>query len=894
MMPSLFRRALPVAAIVLVGTTAALRAEDYAMLTYAGTPNVSGSADGSPGSFRNPYGIAVDAERNLYLSDTLSNTIRKISPAREVTTLAGSVELAGATDGSGSAARFNFPVGIAADAAGNIYVADAKNFTIRKITPAGVVSTYAGASFQIGSSDGPAASARFFLPYGVAADAAGNLYIADGGNQLIRKITAAGIVSTLAGAAMQAGFVDGAGGAARFNTPWGITVDQGGALYVADSGNNAIRKLTSAGVVTTLAGNSGVGGTQDGVGASARFNQPRGLSVNAAGNVFVADYGNQVIRFITPGGVVSTIAGLAGIIGDADSVGPASRFYDPTDVVADGSTVYVVDSSNNLIRKGVPASTATLPAISNQPVDQVVSMGQAVTFRVVASGSALTYRWIKNGAFVTGATGATLTIASAQESDIAVYSVRITGAGGAIDSTMASLSVFPVGTGPIAITGRPLSLAVSAGQSATFSVVATGSGLTYQWLKNGAAIPGATGASYAIASAQAADDGTYTVRLTSGSATETASAKLVVGAGGGASITLTTQPASQTVKAGQGVSLAVVATGSTALSYQWFKNDIAIAGATNAGFAIGTAQVSDAGNYTVRVSGGGLNVLSSTATLTVTPVVTGPTARLVNLSILTDVATAGDSFTMGYVVGGAGTSGAKPVLIRAAGPSLAPLGVTGFLADPKLELFAGSTRTGENDNWGGTSALTAAFSAVGAFAYINNTSLDAAALVSISAGDNSVRVSASGAGTGTVIAELYDSTPIAGATATTPRLVNVSVLKHLGTGLTAGFVIDGTGAKTVLIRAIGPTIGATFNVPGVVADPQLTLFSGQTSIGSNDNWGGTAALTAAFGQVGAFVLPAASRDAALLATLQPGNYTVQVSGVAGTTGVGLVEVYEVP
>ena len=125
--------------------------------------------------------------------------------------------------------------------------------------------------------------------------------------------------------------------------------------------------------------------------------------------------------------------------------------------------------------------------------------------------------------------------------------------------------------------------------------------------------------------------------------------------------------------------------------------------------------------------------------------------------------------------------------------------------------------------------------------------------------------------------------------------MNVSVLKHLGTGLTVGFVIGGLEAKTVLIRAVGPTLGgAPFNVPGVVADPQLTLFSGQTSIGTNNNWGGTAALTAAFSQVGAFALPATSLDAALVATLLPGNYTVQVSGVGGTTGVAIVEVYEVP
>jgi hypothetical protein len=276
--------------------------------------------------------------------------------------------------------------------------------------------------------------------------------------------------------------------------------------------------------------------------------------------------------------------------------------------------------------------------------------------------------------------------------------------------------------------------------------------------------------------------------------------------------------------------------------------------------------------------------------------VSGPSARLVNLSVLTNVTSAGN-FTMGYVVGGAGTSGSKPILIRAAGPTLgaAPFNISGTLGDPRLELFAGTTKTTENDNWGGTSALNTAFASVGAFAYVNATSLDAAVFTQIAPGDNSVRVSATGAGAGTVIAELYDSTPFTNLTPTSSRLVNVSVLKSLGTGLTIGFVIDGSGSKKVLIRAVGPTIGtAPFSVSGVVADPQLTLFSGQSSIGSNDNWAGTAELTAAFAQVGAFTLPATSRDAALLAMLQPGNYTVQVSGVGGTTGVAIVEVYEVP
>jgi hypothetical protein len=274
----------------------------------------------------------------------------------------------------------------------------------------------------------------------------------------------------------------------------------------------------------------------------------------------------------------------------------------------------------------------------------------------------------------------------------------------------------------------------------------------------------------------------------------------------------------------------------------------------------------------------------------------GPTdnsGRLINLSVLTGIASAGDSFTLGYVVGGL-NGGAKPLVIRAAGPSLGALGVPNTLGDPRLELFASETKTGENDNWGGSTAVRDAMAAVGAFAYTGPTSLDATAATSITTRDNSVKVSAAGGGTGTVIAEIYDATPRNNFTSSTPRLVNVSVLKHIGSGLTAGFVIDG-GAKTVLVRAIGPTLASLFNIGTAVSDPQLTLFGPNSSrIDGNDNWGGTAALNTAFGAVGAFSLATGSRDAAIVATLQPGNYTVEVTGVNGATGTALVEIYDVP
>jgi hypothetical protein len=182
-----------------------------------------------------------------------------------------------------------------------------------------------------------------------------------------------------------------------------------------------------------------------------------------------------------------------------------------------------------------------------------------------------------------------------------------------------------------------------------------------------------------------------------------------------------------------------------------------------------------------------------------------------------------------------------------------------------------------------------------AFALADPASRDAALLETLPGGVSSVRISASGAGSGTVLAEIYEIPPTSGVTLATPRLVNVSVLKTLGSGLVIGFVVTGPGPRTVLIRAVGPTLAAApFNLSGTAADPQLALYSGATRTSENNDWGATAALTTAFSQAGAFMLPAGSRDAALIATLLPGNYSVQVTSVGATSGSALVELYEMP
>ena len=225
-----------------------------------------------------------------------------------VSTLAGGEE-EGFADGKDRVARFNEPTGIAMDAAGNLYVADGENHRIRKVTPAGVVSTLAGG--KKGFADGEGSAARFNIPYDIVIDTAGNLYVADGENHRIRKVTPEGVVSTLAGSGStgceSGGFADGEGNSARFHHPCGIAMDAAGNLYVADTYNNRIRKVTPEGVVSTLAGSKR--GFADGEGSAARFYVPSGIAIDAAGNLYVADEGNHRIRKVTPGGVVSTLAG---------------------------------------------------------------------------------------------------------------------------------------------------------------------------------------------------------------------------------------------------------------------------------------------------------------------------------------------------------------------------------------------------------------------------------------------------------------------------------------------------------------------------------------------------------------------------------------------------------
>jgi len=318
---------------------------DTVVSTFAG--NSSGYLDGSGtnASFRLPKGVAVDSSGNVYISDYINNRIRKITSGGLVTTLAGNGTAAFA-DGLGTNASFNEPLGIAVDSSGNVYVGDALNRRIRKITPGGLVSTLAG-SGAIGSADGLGTNATFNGPTSLVVDSLGNVYVADTSNNRIRKITPGGLVSTLAGSGSYT-FGDGTGAGASFASPDGVGLDSSGNLYVADQGNNRIRKIAPDGVVSTLAG-SGSASSSDGNGTNASFDGPRGLVVDSSGNVYIGQE-NHIIRKITSLGIVSTLAGSSQ--GSSDGIGTNATFNRPIGLGIDSTgNIYITDLGNNRVRK---------------------------------------------------------------------------------------------------------------------------------------------------------------------------------------------------------------------------------------------------------------------------------------------------------------------------------------------------------------------------------------------------------------------------------------------------------------------------------------------------------------------------------------------------------------
>jgi sugar lactone lactonase YvrE len=348
---------------------------------FAGSAS-GGASDGTgtAARFLGPQGIGADRAGNLYVADSKNHTIRKITPDGVVTTLAGTPGLAGTADGVGAAARFSSPDSVAVDGAGNVYVADSREGTVRKIAPGGVVTTLAGTPGVSGSADDTGAAAALRFPEALASDGGGNVYVADSGSHAIRKITPDGVVTTLAGATGVSGNVDGKGTAARFSRFGGAATDNAGNIYVTDL--NAIRKITPNGVVTTLAPGAGTPGRADGTGVEARIWAPKGVATDGAGNLYVTDVVAHAILKITADGAVRSLAGSYSKTGSVDGIGSMAGFVYPGAVATDwAGNVYVTDYYTNNVRKITQDGAVTTLAGAAQArgyADHTLAAGRAL------------------------------------------------------------------------------------------------------------------------------------------------------------------------------------------------------------------------------------------------------------------------------------------------------------------------------------------------------------------------------------------------------------------------------------------------------------------------------------------------------------------------------------
>jgi hypothetical protein len=506
---------------------------DWVVLTWAGSPSAS-FADGAGNNarFSGPGAVALSSSGTAYVADSLNSTVRLLAPGGGVSTLAGTPGVPGSGDGTGAGAGFYAPQGVALDSAGNVYVADSLNATIRKITPGGSVSTLAGSAGKYGPDDGTGSSARFYQPTGLAVDSLGDLYVSDSGNQTIRKLTPDGAVSTLAGSVGNAGCADGTNTNARFNGPAGIAVQSTGNVYVSDFYNHTIRKVTPSGAVSTIAGLAGVWGSADGTNSAARFFEPADVAVDGSGALYVVDSGNHTVRKLTPSGtnwVVTTVAGLAGVSGSTGGLGGDARFTYPMGIAVNtAGLLCVADTGNNSVCLGAFVAGAA-PTILLQPQSQSVSLGGTVTFSAPATGSLpLSYQWFLNSTPIPDATDSTFTRANVQAGDFGTYSAFIANTLGSVTSSNAVLTMAV----PPLITTQPQSQSVMAGQSVSFNVIASGTPeFHYQWRRNDVDIPGANATSYTIAGAWPTNAGYYSVVVTNSAGVAVSSEALLTVAG---------------------------------------------------------------------------------------------------------------------------------------------------------------------------------------------------------------------------------------------------------------------------------------------------------------------------------------------------------------------------
>ncbi len=482
----------------------------------AGQPGISGSNNGtgSAARFNSPKGVALDSSGNITVADSANHEIRKVTPAGVVTTLAGN-GTAGSLDGTGTGAQFSSPGGVTVDLSGNVYVADTNNHTIRKVTAVGVVTTMAGNSTTSGSADGTGTAAQFYHPGGVALDASGNIYVADSGNHAIRRVSPLGVVTTIAGNGSP-GTADGTGTGAQFNNPTGIAVDSSGNFIIADTGSHTIRQMTPGGVVTTIAGLAWFSCSQDG--ANPLFNRPQGETTDAAGNIYVADTSNHTLRKISVSGQTTTIGGSALVPGSAEGT-TLARFNQPVGIAVDAYGNLRVSDANHRISLG----TATLEITTASPLASGTA-GTTYNATFAAMGGKLAYTWsLASGALPSGLTlnATTGKLAGTPTfGKTSNFTVRVTGSD--LGSATKSFRLTVVDPAAPAITSAS-SATGYAGEAFTYKITAS-NGPILSYAATG--LPTGLSSTNGTISGNATQNGTFPVTLSATNAAATGSKTL--------------------------------------------------------------------------------------------------------------------------------------------------------------------------------------------------------------------------------------------------------------------------------------------------------------------------------------------------------------------------------
>ena len=575
---------------------ACLQARGQWVETVAGVLETPGFNDGPALSSRffSPHGIAVDGQGNVYVADRYNHTIRKYDPvSKTVTTLAGQHGQSGSADGQGTNARFNEPWGLCATANGTLYVADTKNNKIRKVTPDGVVSTVAGTG-NYGTSDGAALASTFGNPTGIEVDQAGNIYVADHLTHIIRKISTNGTVTTLAGTPYIPGDQDGAGSQAQFRRPYGLTLDNDGNIIVADEWNHKIRKVTPSGVVSTVAGTGDVG-LINGAAASAAFNYPWDVTVDPEGNIYVADGYNYVIRKITPTGQVSSLAGTPQTSGGVDGPAQLASFSGATAVAweYDQGTIYVGDAYNHLVRRIIfddaPPASVTLVNLSG-----TTQLCEGDFLQVEAQPTSYSaYRFFLDGALVQDNGSASASIGNLDVGNHDLYVEAISGTD-TLESNSIQFTVAAVPQTSISVVGE---LSFYEGDSVI--LVASGVG-EFLWSN------GATTQTITVYSA-----GTYSVQLTQNGCTGISEPVVVEVIPLPDEVTIIAD-GDNILCPGEVITL----TSSLPDSNQWLKDGWEIPGATAQ-----TLEVTEPGSYQVRRVDNGITAFSNIIDISEAPAV---------------------------------------------------------------------------------------------------------------------------------------------------------------------------------------------------------------------------------------------------------------------------------